>query len=257
MSKSNNLLFMELFIQNVRSHPCLWDTNNISFRDLTRKGLTWELVAQECEMTNGDEAKSQWKRLTDCHREALRRRESSSGQQSRLFSPWKYEQLMDFLLPQYENRHNITNFSLDPVLGNDGNMEVLSHQTFMESNMRHDDVDGREKRREQRQTERDESRKQVVETNRFSNDGLTDLFASLCQKTRELPTSIKLRVQREVFELVSRAEEEAFSLEQSLNHTNTPQSSPSSYECSNTEHSSNIVISGDKVGERAFAFFST
>ncbi|XP_026763814.2 uncharacterized protein LOC113522332 [Galleria mellonella] len=255
MSMGNNLLFMELFIDNVKKHPCLWDMNNISFKDPTRKDLTWELVAQECEMANGQEAKSQWKRLRDCHREALRIRNTTTGQATRMFSPWKYEQLMDFLLPQLGMKETTTNFSEDPILDNDGQFEIsLPCPTVTDSckcrgieNM----MEEREKRREQRQIERDGFRKQIVEANRFPIDAVSELFSSLCRKTRELPISLQLRVQREVFESVSRAEEDALSLRQPENLIYTPNSSPSSYECMNSNASSSMVLqqAEEKVDE--------
>lgn len=38
---------MEEFIQQVRNHVCLWDTNSIFFRDVARKNAAWDAVAQE------------------------------------------------------------------------------------------------------------------------------------------------------------------------------------------------------------------
>lgn len=66
----------------------------------------------------------------------------------------------------------------------------------------------REKNREQRRTERDEIRKHITDANR-PQDALSHLFESLCQKTRDLPKYLQLRDQRQFFETITRAEEEA------------------------------------------------
>ncbi|KAM3957729.1 uncharacterized protein ACR2FA_008242 [Aphomia sociella] len=240
------MLTTELFIQNVRKFPCLWDMNNITYRDMTRKEKSWEIVARECNMLNGLEAKAQWKRLRDCHREALRRRKISAGQGARFFSPWKYEQLMDFLLPHTENKDSPTNFPIDPDGSGDISTECLlpppSRTEPLSKNRAIDDTvtEEREKIREERQKERDKWRRQIIETNRIRRDALSDLFSSLCQKTRDLPKYLQLRVQREIFESVARAEEEALTLEQTMNES--PRSSTSSYDYLNPTPGSSAIL---------------
>lgn len=68
----------------------------------------------------------------------------------------------------------------------------------------------REKNREQRRLERDQEIIRNIESSR-PRDALTDLFVSLCQKTCDHPKYLQLRVQREIFETITRAEEEALS----------------------------------------------
>lgn len=86
----------------------------------------------------------------------------------------------------------------------------------------------REKNREQRRIERNEERMRQIDSNR-PRDALTDLFTSLCQKTRDLPKNLQLRVQREIFETINRAEEEALSYDSVNNYYCSTPSTSSSY----------------------------
>jgi len=42
--------------------------------------------------------KYEWKKLQDCHRKAMLRRKTKSGDAAKKMEPWKYEELMSFLL---------------------------------------------------------------------------------------------------------------------------------------------------------------
>lgn len=44
---------VEFFIERVRSQPCLWNQNHVSYRDHNKKDITWERIAKECGMVNG------------------------------------------------------------------------------------------------------------------------------------------------------------------------------------------------------------
>ncbi|KAL0879204.1 hypothetical protein ABMA27_002987 [Loxostege sticticalis] len=218
---------MEEFILKVRSNPCLWDNTSLFFRDNARKHATWEAVATECGMADVSEAKSLWKRLRDSHREAMRRRKTAQT-----LAPWKYEELMDFLLPQSNNadynfsndqdesvyvtvseeedtKPNIDTESADSAKSPPCYVEVHKRESFL------DNLEEREKRRAEHNRQRTEMRKQLIDGNRSNpDDAMTYLFSSLCQKTKMLPKHLQLRVQREIFESVTKAEEEALKYEE-------------------------------------------
>ena len=42
--------------------------------------------------------KCEWKKLQDCHRQAMLSRKTKSGDAAKKMRPWKYEELMSFLL---------------------------------------------------------------------------------------------------------------------------------------------------------------
>ncbi|XP_028163368.1 uncharacterized protein LOC114354943 [Ostrinia furnacalis] len=217
---------MEEFILKVRSNPCLWDSSSVFFRDNARKHATWKSVAMECGMADVSEAKSIWKRLRDSHREAMRRRKIAQ----QTLAPWKYEDLMDFLLPQPNNiDNNGSNFTIEEedneeypniecevsededIKPNivDVTIEPTNNPPIMEVNKREsflDNLEEREKRRAEQNRQRSDLRKQLIDGNRNTeDDALTHLFTSLCQKTRTLPKHLQLRVQREIFESVTKA----------------------------------------------------
>ncbi|KPJ01892.1 hypothetical protein RR46_05101 [Papilio xuthus] len=198
---------METFIEQVRNHPCLWDTDSVSYRDSARKDLAWKVVAQNCGLVNASEAKNQWKRLRDSHREAMRRRKTALQPQN--FGPWKYEKLMEFVLPQ--KRETYANFCNETYTEN-ALVSLSTEDNECNSESSTLDVE-REYKRQIKEKEREEMRRQIFDENRMRRDPLSDLFSSMCEKTRDLPKYLQLRVQREIFDSVSRAEEEALSFE--------------------------------------------
>ncbi|XP_011568687.3 uncharacterized protein LOC105398311 [Plutella xylostella] len=208
---------MKAFIEKVHGNPCLWDENSLAYRDTFRREMCWEAVAKECGIESGKEAKLMWKRLKDSHREALRRRRLDSH----IVKPWKYEKIMEFILPNYNRPsqslepHNDSNVgdtkTIDlPVMvktevSDDqefiGMEEVLEPQARLQERVR--------RRRKLAIPMKVRQRRNVLS----QSDGLTELFNSLCQKTRRLPKILQLQVQRDVFAAVSKAEEAALSLE--------------------------------------------
>lgn len=171
----------------------------------------------------------------------MRRRKSSTAQN---WKPWKYETEMGFLLPSAKRFLNDTqDISYDTLntsdtiidntikesppespplseisypIENSVNHFVLhpTSSTESENQKRHecDSEISSYHEKEQRQIHREESRRRVFDSNHVPQDALSKLFDSLCQKTRDLPKYLQLRVERQIFEAVSRAEEEALSL---------------------------------------------
>lgn len=54
-------------------------------------------------------AKDQWRKLRECHREALRRQQKKSGQQATHVRLWTYQKQMEFLQPFMKNRNTVGN----------------------------------------------------------------------------------------------------------------------------------------------------
>lgn len=213
---------VESFIEKVKIRPCLWNIHHVSYRDIAKKETLWERVAKECGLANGREARMQWKKLRDSHREALRRQKPAAGPSAQFLRPWKYEEHLKFILTQTENHREaqfISNDSNDTEESVNDNAtenkmieipepEMLSlPETLINTDQY---TSGRNKIREERERRRGGMRQQSFDRNR--SDALATLFDSLYQKTRELPKYLQLRVQREIFASVSQAEEEALSL---------------------------------------------
>ncbi|KAI5638606.1 alcohol dehydrogenase transcription factor myb/SANT-like domain-containing protein [Phthorimaea operculella] len=214
---------MERLIRLVRRHPCLWDVNHLDYRDPRPKDEAWELVAKECGMKNGFEAKFNWKKLRDSHREALRRRRIKPT----VSKPWKYEEQMKFILGDHSDMSAGTidiefrdTYNEEETFVQEVNMVYDDTVESPYSSPSHIEADSKADiqnhvQRVQQDELRDVDQRDVDAsmTSQQQQDALSTLFDSLCQKTRVLPKYLQLRVQREVFEAVLRAEEEALSLD--------------------------------------------
>ncbi|KAL4720611.1 hypothetical protein ACJJTC_011809 [Scirpophaga incertulas] len=213
------------------------------------------VLAAECGISNGLEAKIVWNKLRCSYREAMRRRSIDKS-----LPAWKYEEQMSFLAQPYqaeavydiskysENMENKCESEEDNIAiiklendiavlndrespqydtevsfskvdsSNDSNIKEQMREVEKIMNDRFNAHSPptrlREQLRDDREKQRRETRSTIYDCNRAvsetgHNDGLTNLFASLCQKTRQLPKYLQLVVQREIFEAVIRAEEEA------------------------------------------------
>lgn len=162
-------------------------------------------------------------------------------QGTQIIRPWKYELLMEFIIPGNRDTSADHEDSIlpqqtqesdapeEPEILIDSPAENVEEILPTEPQYRkHKDVtlkhfEDRAKRR-RREMARVITRKKI-DPNRSSrfggtsggipnpraSDALTELFSSMCKKTKQLPKMLQLRVQREVFDSVARAEEEALS----------------------------------------------
>lgn len=77
-------------------------------------------------MVSVQTAKAKWKRLRDNHRDALKRKNATrSGQATKQTREWKYEKIMEFLLPYMTNRERSTNFN-SPIIQSNENENSCS-----------------------------------------------------------------------------------------------------------------------------------
>lgn len=143
------------------------------------------------------EAQWQWKRLRDSHREAIRRRRISKGANAK---PWKFAKQMEFILHK--------------------NTDEEGWPTYMNNKDPLDDLEDRSVSPKCSISTRDKSdvyepptakRQKRLRSDPDPEDSLTSFFDSMCQKTKALPENLRLRVQREVFDSVLKAEEETLS----------------------------------------------
>ncbi|XP_049874657.1 uncharacterized protein LOC126372800 isoform X2 [Pectinophora gossypiella] len=212
-------------------------------------------------LASGMAAKRHFKKLRDCHREAIRRRKYATGSAAANMKPWKYEAEMAFLLPHIEFQNILTapvsaeeaqHFHEQSTTETSDNVDTESPPLSLEVSLATTDTENRKRRkldetatqisqerREQWQHQRDEFRR--------PQDALATLFESLYQKTRELPKYLQLRVQREIFESVTRAEEEALD---PISTYLSPTSSTSSYECAGARNHQASPATGGSTGSK-------
>ncbi|RVE52304.1 hypothetical protein evm_003094 [Chilo suppressalis] len=245
---------MNKFLLEVKALPILWDVNHMYFRDVLRKRDTWEAVAEKCDMKDGEEAKQLWSKIRCSHREAMRRRSEHNN-----LGEWKYEKPMEFLLTRNIENNSALNSDnvVETGLKDKFNIEVIKAgvtderiQTLNDNpvgsslgltsvnldpkknHKNHTDMvrknnDNRKRSLDVTSCGTDErvTENQLVisppTNSERKNDGLAELFTCLREKTRNLPKYLQLRVQREIFESITRAEEEALTLLTSETSTDT------------------------------------
>ncbi|XP_075229948.1 uncharacterized protein LOC142329344 isoform X2 [Lycorma delicatula] len=86
-------------IQLVKDRPLLYDTNHADYTKTILKEDTWSEIAEKLNFPNGTAAKEQWRKLRDCHRDALRRQMKKINDGDSKIRTWIYQNQMAFLLP--------------------------------------------------------------------------------------------------------------------------------------------------------------
>lgn len=180
---------------------------------------------------SGDIAKSHWKKLRDSHREALKRQTSKSGQARGSSNKWKFQEQMSFVLNFTVNRRTESNIShnspetdmpvdaVDAVEGSscDNSSHSVSTPPTKRSSKDREIIDilmSNKKQREDRSAARD-----VLRQETSKNPGLYNFFLTMYETTATFPTHMQMRAKREVFDVISRFEEEVFASENSFSET--------------------------------------
>ncbi|GBP59231.1 hypothetical protein EVAR_97733_1 [Eumeta japonica] len=177
------------FIEAIKEYPELWNTNVEGYRAVNLKEKLWVKVAKEHGFASVTEAKAQWKKLRDIHRDSLKRRRFKH------MEPWKYSQQMAFLIPHMMNRKPENNVSLGL------NQKLMEYQSDDEYNiLSRDDVAMGQENCSSFMSEGDSA--QAVDV-----DPIKKFFDSMCDSTKLLPEVYQLRIKKRVFEIVTEAEE--------------------------------------------------
>lgn len=85
-------------------------------------------------------AKSTWKKLRDSHRDALKRKNATrSGQSGKQIREWKYEKVMEFLIPYMTNRNRTTNYTSQTNINEEETNSLESNVTdeFFDTSSNH------------------------------------------------------------------------------------------------------------------------
>lgn len=171
-----------------------------------------------------------WKKLRDGHRQALNKKKPSNGQAGCSDSSrvWKYEKQMAFLVPYLSNRQRSTNVfaGLDMTQQSDDNTQVevedeesvvkvevpeVIYRTNIPRHKRKSDklldhLEHKQKRRDTKPKAREVFRQELL-CSKPEDTGLKKFFDSMCDQTSALPEYLKIKVQRQVFNIVMEARE--------------------------------------------------
>ncbi|XP_022201740.2 uncharacterized protein LOC111058511 isoform X2 [Nilaparvata lugens] len=210
-------------------------------KKLRLKDAIWEQIAKEFNLESGEAAKEQWKKVRDCHRDALKRQEKkkrgalpgASG-----IRPWVYQKKMEFLVPFMTNRSpGLVAAVADYTSDGDDKVEFLEEIEIEpdQTSLEEDEIESRPsslptpskksktsgvndlivktlKNLEKRAEARDSMRSAIADNLSSQkpvgkNDPLYNFFLCMYQSTRQLPLSNQLSVRRKIFEVVSKEEE--------------------------------------------------
>lgn len=188
-------------------------------------------------------ARAHWKRLRDCHRQAITRNKSQDKK-------WKYEDAMSFIVPfigarlkskqqpievsgdsnndeddeveylEYDTEDNQNDSNLDiEIIKTETRNSIDDNISFVSNNkrkgsdlhspeklMRFDVVD------ESLDNDHDDT---VNSTHNVSNRALEKFFSSMFETTSSLPERLQVKVQRRVFNAVMEAQEEYLAAKES------------------------------------------
>ncbi|CAM4606717.1 unnamed protein product [Leuciscus chuanchicus] len=116
---------LERLILAVSECRFLYDLSDEGYRDTNRKSAAWRKVAEEVDMSV-EEVKKKWRDLRDAfvryRREDQSRRVSGAAASQK--RPWRYAQIMSFLLPFITPRRTTSNLTETEVESQEGEGET-------------------------------------------------------------------------------------------------------------------------------------
>ncbi|KAG8240440.1 hypothetical protein J437_LFUL003154 [Ladona fulva] len=232
----------------VREYPALYNTGHEDYMKTKLKDKIWDKIAKQTNYPNGEAAKDQWRKLRDCHRDALRR-QKRKGLVGIVTKSWMYQKQMEFLLPYMFNKNTsaIMNDTIEEInsesqcqeeassdaQNDDIQLQIQDSETESDISFFNKDREHQISKSPQSKTkktdiasllqltyekhnrnskEREVIRKQIIEEKRREemrkNDALYQFFMSMYNSTRAMPKYVQVQVKRKIFESVTVAEEE-------------------------------------------------
>nr|CAH7749405.1 unnamed protein product [Callosobruchus chinensis] len=224
---------MKHFIECVREFECLWKTDAPDYKNVEVKDEAWSKIVQDCGLTDAREAKSLWKKLRDGHRQALHRKKPTHGQNLTNDRPWKYEELMKFLIPHIGNRRprSANPFDRsspatlwmpqdvkDELLG-EPEVELfestsIKQEPIEDSSVLQIDAPSTASVNKRKSVELLHAESSITSRAKLSEEpprkasALDLFFKSMHESTSELPDHLQMKVQRKIFDAVMAAKEE-------------------------------------------------
>lgn len=195
-----------------------------------------------------------WKKLRDGYRQALNKKKCTTGQAATSINPWKYEKIMEFILPYMANRPRSTNAVIEDSSSNISQdksentlqQEFENNATKVTQNVDNSIYGGQSpsmnaqskrknsdpfvqflhdesQRRENRSKIRDALRRDVL-TQRQQNDSvqLKSFFDTMYETSKVLPEYTQMKLQRQIFNIVMEARENHIT--EQLPNSSTPTS---------------------------------
>ncbi|XP_041973988.1 uncharacterized protein LOC121729517 [Aricia agestis] len=195
---------METFIEGVRLQPCIWNPSHPDYRETHIKDEAWHRVIEHynnSSIPNIHAAKTEWKKLRDNHRDALKR--AKLGRNKLLpahITTWKYAKAMQFLEPHMKYR--ITeNIEMDPPIESTHSTKMFDHDitTSEMSEPPQVGVVSNQPPPKRRCPDRNEFRQDT--------DALESFFKCILTSTKTMPDWMQTQVKKKIFAVIIEAEE--------------------------------------------------
>ncbi|KAF5292697.1 hypothetical protein FQA39_LY13909 [Lamprigera yunnana] len=199
------------------------------------KNEIWDKITVDLNYSNGQTVKDLWRKLRDCHRDALRQQKKfKSGDKAKKVKVWTYQKQIEFLVPHMANSNtsgSVESSQQDETENLSDNETIHSPSGETPADEQNEDaseeVDAENVQESSRQ--REEERKQKTDE---KPDSLYQFFLSMYHDTKEMPHISQLRTKRKLFEAVQVEEDviavprESAVLQQSNStHSLSPQNS--------------------------------
>lgn len=169
-----------------------------------------------------NQVKSDWKKIRDCHRDAVKRRRLLSNiKDPSTIKKWKYEDHMEFLLDFMTTRRREPYFENNVASTSDNDNEdfVVLTETTLENHSTNSETDyvslSLPKLNQNSSCLPKFSHLSKQHNDSLSEDALDFFFNSMCATTKRLPLKYQLQIKKEIFEIVTRNEETAFQCDNS------------------------------------------
>ncbi|XP_028042363.1 uncharacterized protein LOC114252078 [Bombyx mandarina] len=98
----------EKLIELVRKYPCLYNTKDISYKNVTIKIKCWEQIGKEINET-GESARKKWKSLRDNYMRYKKEVAGTTGQATKKFKKWPWASQLQFLDSTLTDRERSSN----------------------------------------------------------------------------------------------------------------------------------------------------
>ncbi|CAI6367365.1 unnamed protein product [Macrosiphum euphorbiae] len=170
---------VEKLIEEVRKFPVLYDQTSEKYRNSEYKDRVWTNISTTLGVKGGiEECKKKWSSVRDQFRRTLQKRKTASGQAAVNYRKYKYEDILEFLLPHISERDtlsNVDNFEEDQ----NNEMEITNSEAPEEFSGQTCEP----------QNDRDRSNKSITEIQNNFTDSVDDTLRSTTETLAKASSS--------------------------------------------------------------------
>ncbi|XP_031347548.1 transcription factor Adf-1-like [Photinus pyralis] len=103
---------VEKLIEEVRRYPVLYDLSNNKYKNNEYRERVWKKIAEDLQVEGGPiTCKTKWIHIRDQFRRILKKRKTTTGMAAGPVRKYKYEDILQFILPQMSERETLSNVS--------------------------------------------------------------------------------------------------------------------------------------------------